>query len=1139
MHGIVNFTRVTNIFSGSVERWRSPADGRTMSCHLGGADSRFVVEVNGRRVEGDYVPRAGDRVVFAEAPAEASTIALIVIGLVVAAGSYLINRKAMGKKPGDRGADDFGPRNSFGGIQTISANGVPIPLIYGEVRVGGNIVDSFESASLDEDLSLIDKLNEGLTGLGLDIIVTKPNHLSRTKSVLNTRVVYCLGPIEDMTDLEIDSRPASEFPGLHTTTRLGKVQQPSIAGFNQSVNTRVLASPVLAASPVSVTTQTEIDTAEVVLRFPRGIFKLKSDGFKYLHLIEVKVEYRLVNSSVWTDAGTFTVNDFSTTALDYRVKLPELDRNFYEVRVTRVTADETNANKISDLEFFFLNEIQFQERNHPGIAMAAFQQLPGDQVSPVNPTNYTALVKGFNDIRIYSDPFTFATDWTDNPAWCCAHFLTEPLKGLGKFFSWDDIDIPSFIAWAAHADELVEDGNGHLETRATFNRASQTPTNAFEVLEQFAVGSGAMLVFKGAKFRAVIDEPRPVRQLFHDGNIKAGSLGMAWFPKPELPTRIWGDFVNVENSYNLDSMMQEDPDIDPTAFQHEKRIQLLHLTRPSQVARELMNVVNINKFVTRGVELRTGLQGLGLDLGDVFGVSTRSIARGIGSGLIVHVALDDKTLQLDDDVTLDGVSTYEIQVQHLHDGTIDTKTIVTPGPVTTNIVEVADKLWSRAIQAGDKYAIGIATETVELFRADEIHMGDLGPGFEMRIRGGLFDERVYDLTPVSNPEVVVGDAPDGRDRVPPRIDPSGFRISYRSPPRNSRQSRQQRRVIDVDWEPPNFFAIDHYEVWWRDLSIGNPVGTWIRGGETKARRFELEVGIDADTEYEVAVRAVSPNGLTLPLDSSTSDTVITSDDPVEPPATSSYTDFTDFYECAGTAGLVGENGQNFTEQGTVPEVAGKFGSARGPCDPTQSGIAEGFTRNVSGAPWDTRVSQGFQRASLTGWFRLASNAGDQEFAAQARAAAAANTRQWMLRSIFQDLNPGDDGPVLFIWDHGGTGPFGGFQLGAAVRVDQGPMPTGVWCNIGFAIDLVAGLARLFLGVPGEGTYFDERAIDPAWDAFEATAVDVVTLGRHSGFSTGGLNGDMDHVTWWNGRALTLLEFLDHWNAGDGLARDNY
>lgn len=1147
MYGIVNFTRVTNVFEGSVERWRAPADGRTLSQHLGGNDGVFAIDVNGRRRDGYYVPRAGDRVVYADFPAGAAApvVTAIVVSVVIAAGSYLVNRLTMPQRSKDRNLDDFGPRNTFGGIQTISANGVPIPIVYGQVRLGGNIVDSFESEALDETVSNFDQLSDDLQevfdlfsglDLGRDAFTPRPNRLSRTMSTLNTRVVYAMGPVEELNSLEIDSRPINEYPGLITSVRLGRVQQASIPGFNRSVNTRLLADPVLQASPVTVTTLTEIDTAEVVLRFPNGVYKLKSDGFKYLHEVEITLEYRLQNATAWTEAFNGVVQEFATTALEYRMKLPELERNIYEIRVTRVTADETDPNRVDDFQLYFLNEIAYQQRNHPGIALAAFQQLPGDQVSPVNPANYTALVKGFNNIRMYSDPVTFTTGWTDNPAWCCAHFITEPVTGLGKFFTWDDVDIPSFIAWAAHCDGLVEDGKGHLEKRATFNRAFSQPTNAFDVLQSFAAGSGAMLIFKGAKFRAVIDEPRATRQVFNDGNVKVGSLGYAWFPKPELPTRIHGQFLNSENGYLLDSIMQEDQEAGPTAFQHEKRVQMLHITRPSQVSRELIRIVNTNKYVTRGVELRTGLQGVQLELGDVFGVSTKSIARGLGSGVIVHVALDERTLQLDDDITLDGVSTYQITVQHLTDGTIDTKTIVTSGPATTNIVQVADRLWSRAIQAGDKYSIGVADETVELFRVDELQMGDLGPGFEMRIRGGVFDERVYDLTPPSNPEIVVGDSPDSRDRVPPRLDNDKFNLSYRHVPTARRHARQQRRAIDIDWEPPLSFAIDHYEVWWRQQG-----GTWIRGGETKGRRFELEVGIDADTTYEVAARAVSPNGLTLPIDLSTSALVTTSPDAIPGP-TVDLADYSEAFKCnelAAATGLQGVYGETIPNAGAsnvgvgtdghVEDPAGIFGNREYLAPIGDAGTRYFSKAFVASSVWDIR---GAVSCTMAYWFKLRSTTNGGPFGFSIHNPSNANGQAlWLLsRHMTFGANPA---PIMFMLDGLSAFNFKTAQASAAVSP-----PLNTWQFNAGGYDAARNKVFHFWGRAAGEYYYTEADGFAAGFGFTGAAGCTVGFGQFNDGNGSIREQKLDHAIWWKGRALTESDLVFLWNDHVGRALDN-
>lgn len=250
---------------------------------------------------------------------------------------------------------------------------------------------------------------------------------------------------------------------------------------------------------------------------------------------------------------------------------------------------------------------------------------------------------------------------------------------------------------------------------------------------------------------------------------------------------------------------------------------------------------------------------------------------------------------------------------------------------------------------------------------------------------------------------------------------------------------------------------------------------------------------------------------------------------------SSYLDvLSAHYECTGTAGLIDSIASaNWTEIGTVGEVTtGKIGNARGPCSgnhPTGPGF--NIAATPAGSIWDTRVSQGFTACTLSGWMRLNSATGDQEYAAQARAAAANNTKQWMLRPVFQDLGgAGNDGIVLFIWDHVANT----LRVAAADRLDQGAMPTGQWIYTGFSVDLVEEVARTWLGIPSEALYFDERAINPAWNAFEATNLDVLTLGTGSGFSTGGIVGDIDHVDWYNGYAFDEGDVINHYNDTQGL-----
>jgi hypothetical protein len=241
-----------------------------------------------------------------------------------------------------------------------------------------------------------------------------------------------------------------------------------------------------------------------------------------------------------------------------------------------------------------------------------------------------------------------------------------------------------------------------------------------------------------------------------------------------------------------------------------------------------------------------------------------------------------------------------------------------------------------------------------------------------------------------------------------------------------------------------------------------------------------------------------------------------------------YTDFSDFYDCEGVAGLIGENGTVIIEEGTVPEAAGKFGDARGPFSTTNR-----FQR-AGTAPWDTRVVAGFTAGTFLAWFRTTSNTAIQTISRQG--SVAGNNEQFNLRGVWPAVGDtvDDDPAVLLIYDWALDD--GTYQVGAAVRGSQGAFPLNEWCLIGFAIDLVADTSSLFLGVPGEGTYFDQRSM-AGWDAFQSPISPTIVIGANN--TTEPLLGLIDHITWTNGRAYEHQDFLNHWQDGDGLPREAY
>lgn len=874
--GIVNFKRIVDVFDGtstSFSMYHRP--GVPLCDYLVGLSSADLkCFVSGSLVDlNEYEPQIGEEICIYEAPGWSVGIAIIV-SIILAAGSYLLQRSMMPTVPSN---DSFGQGDGqFGGIQTLSAGGIPLPICYGQVRGGGNIVDSFETGFIDKNLPSPEDvaasqalLQDNLFGFHFaedffktNILINFDEELRRSRSALSTRVVYCAGPIESIIEdsVLIDRRPISHYPGLEVHSRLGLQHQESIPGFNQATSTVTLNLPVSNGSPGLFSTLNDVDEIEVVLDFPKGMYQVGRDGFKRSSPVFLTVEIKPTGQTTYELVGNFSVKDYAPHPQQYRLRINDLIRQKYDIRITRLTADDVGDVNFSEFVIFFVNEIVFEDRTHPGVAQLAFRQLPGDQLSSINPTNYTAIIKGFNNIRTYTSDTEFTTGWTDNPAWCCGHFLTSKLNGMGTVFDWDDIDIPSFIEWGKHCDEMVQDGRGGLEKRATFNRLYDASTTAQEIIQDFATGTGASLLYTGAKFGVVIDKTRPTSQIFSEANVTDGKFSRVYFPKAELATRVTVNFKNLEIDYENDAIMQEDPNVASGLFQKGLSVEMLHITRPGQAAREARRIALSNAILTSGIEFSAGIQAANLKVGDHIEVSSVGLGIGLGSGLLTRVEANQKTMQLDDNIAFDSTKSYIISIQHQFDGAIDVIPIVNPGDVTTHIVETINDHWTRTLQSSDKYAIGEVASHVKDYRVDATSISGFGDKFEVKVRAGIYDEALFNLDPESNEEETPGEIPN-RDSVPGKV--NNLRVSFRPAEVSSIVGRRSLRTIEVTWDPPDSWSVDHYVVIYR--TSGTVTGSWDISTITQGTYHEITNGIVIGEKYRVAVIAVSPGGLQLPI----------------------------------------------------------------------------------------------------------------------------------------------------------------------------------------------------------------------------------------------------------------------------------
>src|SRR5690606_39731633 len=80
----------------------------------------------------------------------------------------------------------------------------------------------------------------------------------------------------------------------------------------------------------------------------------------------------------------------------------------------------------------------------------------------------------------------FSRDWSSD---VCSSDLTNAQLGLGRDYTYDQLDIPSFIEWANYCDQIIDGAK-----RNVFGFAFRAPTRAFDAIRVLAQAHDAFLI---------------------------------------------------------------------------------------------------------------------------------------------------------------------------------------------------------------------------------------------------------------------------------------------------------------------------------------------------------------------------------------------------------------------------------------------------------------------------------------------------------------------------------------------------------------------------------------------------------------------------------------------------------------------
>ena len=764
----------------------------------------------------------GDFVEFYWTPGE-GVFWYVVISLIIAVISYAIQALTA---PTIRSLEE-GPEESatygFGGLRNTVRPGTRIPIVYGEHRVAGHLIQQFLKPSSTE---------------------------ASTTGELHTLIGLCSGEVEEISEVRVDQNPIELLGGnIEQHVREGADHQEGIPGFEELILTQTVAIELTqSGEPIVETFRSGdyIDNVRVVFNFPQGLLRQSNKGSLLEKSVTFRIEHALVDPEtdtrgVWELNGKRVVSGKTRNSFDaFYFGIP-LYRGRYYIRVIRETPDASSSQESSRSEITSIDGIVEEALTYPRTALLAVKQLPTAQISGRTPT-YDCMVKG-RKVRVYSTLSDYTVEWSDNPSWCLFEFLTNLHDGLGPFIGVGKVDIQSFIDWAEYCDELVAIGSGVPEKRYRLDYVADGSSSAIDTVKQICSIGQAMFLLRGNKWSVKIDRAEAPTQKFSMGRIVDGSFKVQHDGKVDKANFVIGQFLNRDLDFDNDSLQAEDPLLPADAEQIDATVNMAGATRITQVQRLLNYHVLTNRLIKRTVEFEASVESINVTAGDVFLLSHDVPGWGY-SGILQSVDSTQTKLQLDRDVTLEEDKSYELTVVHSAD---DQVSIMVVSNSNFDVVSVAGD-WRSDPVAGDHFSLGETSRSTVKMRAISVTKGTAP--WRRSIRAREYDENVYggDLTVLPAPSVT-------RIKDPFKIpDPvSRLRIAER---RIVNEDGSLSAAIDVHFSLP-VVPQARAEVYWRNVGdIG-----WESLGETSSGSFSISDNVESPgEEYEISVVTLSING---------------------------------------------------------------------------------------------------------------------------------------------------------------------------------------------------------------------------------------------------------------------------------------
>jgi hypothetical protein len=676
----------------------------------------------------DLTPDHGDKVelsVVPQGPFLAIIPAIIqVISAVVSVVQFFISLFNRPKAPKARAEHDSSPTYSFDGIRDSFSPGGAIPVVYGEHRMGGQVLTLFterESSIGSNKLGML---------LGL-----------------------CEGVITDISCQSINGTALTAFPEATVDYRLGTSSQAPILGFESIQNTFADGRPLASGpngprafydpgTPIIYSTQGDNIRAVTIYVVARGGLYVQYGGSHPRqggHSIMFQVEKRVQGSTAWDLVGQYQMNGQTRSAvwLWINIQLDHADAWDFRLQwIQRYEAegsysvefvqDDLNIDSVTEIPE--ISDPQSTEA-HSGTALLALRAVATAQLHGGRP-NVTTMVKG-RSVRAYSDTVTYVETWTANPAWCVLDYMTNSIYGMGAWITTNDVDMQSFIDFATLCDSQVPNGAGGWEEQHRLDLVMDARKPHWSWVQDILGLYRSDIINSNGKWKIISDRADlPLRQVFHAGNTVPQKTQITITKDPLAPNQATIRFANKLLEYEQDVLYVTASGTAAGTPIKSFDMSLIGITRTSEALREAGWQMQRRRETRREIKFVTGLEGVVVERGDMarVGIVTTNYELGYGGRAMVGSSLS--SVVCDREFEVKSGYPYEIFVWHTTANTPETRTLantVSGGlSACTFIVAVPTSNFTYPVEVNDRWALGVTSEDLMNVRVKSVRRDPSG-----------------------------------------------------------------------------------------------------------------------------------------------------------------------------------------------------------------------------------------------------------------------------------------------------------------------------------------------------------------------------------------------------------------------------